>query len=133
MATEPRAPELKMDPAALYREEVITDRKMGTIRLLTPLKTDGTTDASRSVIYIGEAQLLTPVGTLPIAFQIEAQSLAEAVEKFAPAAKVAVEHTVKELQQLRREAASSIVVPQGGMGGLGPGGLPGGGGKIQIP
>jgi len=47
-------------------------------------------------------------------------------------AKEAVERTMKDLQELRRQAASSIVVPQGGMGGLGgPGGL-GPGGKIQI-
>ena len=39
---------------------------------------------------------------------------------------------VRELQQMRREAASSIVVPQGGMGGMPGGGMPGGG-KIQIP
>jgi hypothetical protein len=39
---------------------------------------------------------------------------------------------VRELQEMRRQAASSIVVPQGGMGGLGPGAL-GGGGKIQMP
>jgi hypothetical protein len=42
---------------------------------------------------------------------------------------------MKELQELRRQAASSIVVPQGGMppaGGMG--GLGGaGGGKIQLP
>jgi hypothetical protein len=42
---------------------------------------------------------------------------------------------MKDLQELRRQAASSIVVPQGGMGGLGglPGGGMPGGGKIQIP
>ena len=132
---EERTGEPKMDSAALYREEIITDRKVGTIRMLTPVKKDGTTDASRAVIYIGEAQLLTSVGTLPINFELEARSLEEAVAKFAGTAKEAVERTMKDLQELRRQAASSIVVPQGGMGGLGgmgPGGVPGGG-KIQIP
>ena len=33
--------------------------------------------------------------------------------KFAEVAKEAVERTVKDLQELRRQAASSIVVPQG--------------------
>jgi hypothetical protein len=129
-----------MDPKSLYREEIITDRKVGTIRVLTPIKSDGSSDASRPITYIGEAQLLTSVGTLPINFEIEAQSLDEAVKKFAEMAKEAVERTMKDLQELRRQAASSIVVPQGGMGGLGgmgpggmgPGGMPGGG-KIQIP
>jgi hypothetical protein len=122
-----------MDPATLYREEIYTDRKVGTIRTLTPVKRDGSPDASRKTVYVGEAQLLTSVGALPITFEIEAKSLDEAVAKFAGVAKDAVERTVRDLQELRRQAASSIVVPQGGMGGLGgAGGLPGGG-KIQIP
>jgi hypothetical protein len=138
--TEDRPTEPKMDPKSLYREEIVTDRKVGTIRVLTPIKSDGSDDPSRHVSYIGEAQLMTSVGTLPINFEIEAQSLDEAVKRFAEVAKEAVERTVKDLQELRRQAASSIVVPQGGMGGLGgmgpggmgPGGMPGGG-KIQIP
>lgn len=124
-----------MDPAALYREEIYTDRKVGTIRTLSPVKADGSNDASRSVLYVGEAQLLTSMGAVPITFEIEAGSLEEAVKKFAENAKEAVERTVKDIQEMRRQAASSIVVPQGGMGGvggMGPGGLPGGG-KIQMP
>ncbi len=135
MASRPeeRAGDPTMDPKSLYREEIITDRKVGTIRVLTPVKSDGAADASRAVIYIGEAQLLTSVGTLPINFELEAQTLDEAVSKFAGAAKEAVDRTMKDLQEMRRQAASSIVVPQGGMGGLPGGGMPGGGGKIQIP
>lgn len=134
MATRPdeRAGDPTMDAKSLYREEIITDRKVGTIRVLTPVKSDGTADASRAVIYIGEAQLMTSVGTLPINFELEAQNLGEAVAGFAEAAKEAVERTMKDLQEMRRQAASSIVVPQGGMGGLPGGGMPGGG-KIQIP
>ena len=124
-----RSPDdIKMDSASLYREEIITDRKVGTLRMMTPLKTDGSVDASRPVMYIGEAQIMTQAGPLPINFDIEAKDLAEAVDKFGPAAKDAVEKTVRELQELRRQAASSIVVPQGGMPPLG-----GGGGKIQLP
>lgn len=132
---EDRAADPKMDATTLYREEVYTDRKVGTIRTLTPVKSDGSNDASRAVIYVGEAQLLTSMGAVPITFEIEAGSLDEAVKKFAEHAKEAVERTVKDIQELRRQAASSIVVPQGGMGGIGgmgPGGLPGGG-KIQMP
>ena len=126
--------EAKMDSDSLYREEIITDRKVGTLRMLTPVKDDGTTDAARPVLYLGEAQIMTGAGPLPISFEIDANDLAEAVDKFGGAAKDAVEKTVRDLQELRRQAASSIVVPQGGMGSLGPGGLGGGGGgKIQIP
>jgi hypothetical protein len=121
-----------MDPKSLYREEIVTDRRVGTIRMLTPIKSDGSPDSSRAVVYLGEAQLMTSVGTLPINFELEAQTLTEAVSKFTEGAKEAVDRTMKDLQELRRQQASSIVVPQGGMGGLPGGGLPGGG-KIQIP
>lgn len=130
--SDDRSADARMDPATLYREEIITDRKVGTIRMLTPVKSDGSADTSRAVIYAGEAQILTNAGALPLSFEIEAQSLDEAVKKFSEMAKDAVEKAVRELQELRRQAASSIVVPQGGMGGLGPGGIPGSG-KIQIP
>ena len=130
---EDRTADPKMDHATLYREEVYTDRKVGTIRTLTPVKSDGSNDASRTVVYVGEAQLLTSMGAVPITFEIDAGSLDEAVKKFAGHAKEAVERTVKDIQEMRRQAASSIVVPQGGMGSMGPpGGLPGGG-KIQMP
>lgn len=134
MAINPteRTADAKMDPDALYREEIYTDRRVGTIRVLIPVKSDGSPDPARKTIYAGEAQILTGAGPLPIGFDIEARSLEEAARKFADTAKEAVERTVKELQELRRQAASSIVVPQGGMGALGPGGLPGGG-KIQLP
>jgi hypothetical protein len=81
---------------------------------------------------MGEAQIMTNAGPLPISFEVEAANLGEAVDGFAAAAKEAIERTVRDLQELRRQAASSIVVPQGGMGALGGGGL-GGGGKIQLP
>ena len=132
---EEKSPELKMDPSALYREEIFTDRKIGVIRRLTPVNTDGADDPGRPTLYSGETQILTSVGPLPVSFEIEAKSLGDAATNYAEAAKVAVERTVKDLQELRRQAASSIVVPQGGMGGLpggGMGGMPGGG-KIQIP
>src|SRR2546421_217135 len=123
------APELKMDPANLYREGIFTDRKVGTIRVMTPVKSDGSTDAGRKVIYVGETQLMTPVGALPLAFEIEADSLGRAAEKFAEVAAVAVERAVRELQELRRQQSSSIVIPEGIPPGLGgPGG-----GKIKLP
>jgi len=127
MATsEPKSTELKLDPDKLYLEEVLTDRRIGTLRRLTPVTRDGAPDPKRAVSYVGETQILTPAGSIPIAFEIDAASLGEAAEKFAALAKEAIDRTVRELQELRRQASSSIVVPQGPLGG-------GGGGKIQLP
>lgn len=121
-------PELKMDPANLYREEIFTDRKIGTIRVMTPVNKDSTTDSARPVLYVGETQLMTPVGALPLAFEIEADSLGTAAEKFAEFAAVAVEKAVRELQEMRRQQSSSIVIPEGI-----PPGLGGPGGRIKMP
>ena len=123
--SEPKSTELKLDPDKLYLEEVLTDRRIGTLRRLSPVTRDGAPDATRAVSYVGETQILTPAGSIPIAFEIEAASLGEAAEKFGALAKEAIDRTVRELQELRRQASSSIVVPQGPLGG--------GGGKIQIP
>ncbi len=132
MATDPaRAGEPTLDPAALYREEIYTDRKVGTLRVLVPVTAAGAPDPARPTAYSGEAQLLTNMGPLPISFDIEAKSLAEAVANYAEAAKAGIERAMRELMELRRQASSSIVIPQGGA--LPPAGALGGGGKIQIP
>lgn len=135
--TERRGMDPSMDPAALYLEEIFTDRRIGTIRRLTPVKPDATRDIARPVLYIGETQvMMQQVGTLPIAFEIPVSTLEEAAKQFGALAKEAIDRTMKELQELRRQAASSIVVPQGGLppgGGLGGLGGAGGGGKIQLP
>jgi hypothetical protein len=130
MATRPDpASELKLDPESLFLEETFTDRRVGTIRRLTPVQKDGKPDPAKGVIYVGETQVLTPAGPLPIGFEIQAASLSEAAEKFGNHAREAIERTVKELQELRRQQASSIVVPQGPLPPVGPGGP----GKIQMP
>ena len=54
-------PDLKMDAESLYREEVITDQKIGTIRQLIPVTADGEPDPSRQVMFVGSAQLMTSV------------------------------------------------------------------------
>jgi hypothetical protein len=130
MATrEQTTSDIKIDPKTLYLEEVFTDRRIGTIRRLTPVTKDGARDAARPVLYAGETQVLTPAGALPIGFEISAGSLEEAAEKFGQLAKEAIERTVKELQEMRRQAASQIVVPQGPLPPMGGAG----GGKIQMP
>jgi hypothetical protein len=124
--------DITMDAASLYREEIYTDRRIGTIRALVPVHPSGAADAARATVYMGEAQIMTQMGPLPVSFEIEATSLADAVSGYAEAAQVAVERTVRELQEMRRQAASSLVLPGQGGGGFGPSGL-GGGGKIQMP
>ncbi|MCJ7452071.1 MAG: hypothetical protein MUO39_06285 [Steroidobacteraceae bacterium] len=133
MAGQTNAPDPKMDSQDLYREDLYTDRRVGTIRVMTPVKPDGTPDPSRATSYVGQAQIMTPAGALPLSFEIEAKTLAEACEGFAAGAKVAFEETMQELQEMRRQQASSIVIPDAGAASAiaGQGGPPRG--KIQFP
>jgi hypothetical protein len=111
MSSVNEARQAAMDPAQVYREETFTDRKVGTIRRLSPVTADGGVDTTRPVIFVGQAQVMTPMGALPISFELEASTLDVAVEKFGVAAEQAVRETMRELQEMRREQASSLVIP----------------------
>jgi hypothetical protein len=128
MSGENNTQDPTMNPDDLYREETFTDRRIGTIRRMTPVTRDAEVDTTRPVLYQGQTQIMSPAGALPIGFEIEAESLGEAAEKFAAGAHAAIEQTMQEIEKMRREQASSIVMP-------GAGGLPPemGAGKIQIP
>ena len=126
MAQEPGLPEIQVDRDALYREDIYTDRKAGTIRRLTPVTVEGAVDAARPVLYSGQTQLLTPGGVLPLSFDIEATTLAEAAARFPEAVHAALEQAIEEAREYRREASSRIVVPD-----VAGGALPGGG-KIKL-
>jgi hypothetical protein len=116
----------QMSADALYREDIYTDQRVGTVRRLTPVRSDGSDDPARQVQFIGQATVMTPMGSLPISFELQAKTLAEAVAQFGRAAQQAIEEAARELQEIRRQAASSIVIPDAtsaaalkGMGGKG--------------
>src|SRR5260221_14294391 len=98
MATKPETTnDIKVDPNALYLEEIFTNRRIGTIRRLTPVKKDGKRDEARAILYVGETQVMTPAGALPIGFEIGAGSLEGAADKFGPLARRAIERTLRGL------------------------------------
>ena len=124
MAQEMGLPDIQVDRNSLYREEVFTDRKAGTLRKLVPVTPDGAPDATRAVVWSGQTQLLTPGGVLPLNFDIDATTLDEALGRFPAAVHTALEAAIEEAREYRREAASRIVVPDSGS-------IPGGG-KIKL-
>ena len=131
MAAQNDLPEVQLDPTALYREDVFTDRRAGSIRRLTPVTADGSPDPTRHILFSGQTQLLTPAGVLPLGFEIEADTLEQALQKFPDGVRAALEQAIDEARELRREAASRIVVPDVGAGVSGAG--PPAGGKIKFP
>ena len=142
-------PSTERDPSFnaddLYREDTYTDRRIGTIRVLTPVLPSGERDPAREVEFSGQISVMTPMGALPVGFDLPGPTLAEASAAFTEAAKAGVERTMQEIQQMRREAASGLVITGagggggmgGGMGGgfdggFGGGGF-GGGGRLRMP
>ncbi|MDY0004745.1 MAG: hypothetical protein RBU30_25840 [Polyangia bacterium] len=103
--------DIAMDKANLYREEVITDLRVGSIQVFTPVKTDGSPDPARKPLFSGEAQIMGPSGPLPIRTKIEAASLDEALEKFPAAIDQAVKEVVEQIRELQRQEMSRIVTP----------------------
>lgn len=103
--------EIGVDAENLYREDVITDLKVATIRRLTPIRPDGSDDPSRSVMFVGQTTLLSQAGPVPIQCPIEATNLADAMEQFPTAVNAAIERMIEEAREIQREEASRIVVP----------------------
>jgi len=58
------------------------------------------------------------MGAVPISFELDAASLDVAIEKFGASAEQAVQQTMRELQEMRREQASSLVIPDAAAGAL---------------
>jgi hypothetical protein len=103
--------DLKVDTGNLYREEIVTDLRVATIRRLVPVRVDGSEDPSRSVLFSAQTTLMTQAGPVPVSAAIEATSLAEAAQKFPEAIQAAVERLVEEARELQRREMSRIVVP----------------------
>lgn len=99
----------------LYREESYTDLKVASIRKMVPVGPDGTDDQSRTPVFVGSTQLMTPEGPLPIQSQLQANNLTEALEAFPETMKQAMEHVIEQIKQMQEKQKekndSRIIVP----------------------
>ena len=106
-----------VDKKNLYREESITDIKVASIRRLIPINPDGSDDQSRTAIYIGHTQLMSPEGPIPIQAKIPANNLEEAMDAFPEAMQQALAEIIESIQKAQREQElqgggdSRIIVP----------------------
>jgi hypothetical protein len=103
--------DLKLDGDGLFKEESFTDMKTGAVRVLTPVRSDGSVDESRQSVFIGQTQLMSPNGPLPVSCMIEAGSLKEAADKFPDAVSKEVDRMISLAQQAQEKKESRIVVP----------------------
>ena len=103
--------EIKLDITNLYKEEVFTDLRVGSLKQLTPVTKEGDRDLARPIVFIGETQLMSQVGPLPVQTHIEAENLQGAIERFPAAIQAAVEVMIDEVKEHQRKEMSRIVVP----------------------
>ena len=103
--------EIKLDESNLYKEEVFTDLRVGSLKQLTPVTKEGERDLARPMVFVGETQLMSQAGPLPVQTRIEAENLQAALERFPAAIQTAVEAMIEEVKELQRKEASRIVVP----------------------
>lgn len=103
--------ELKLDDKNLYREEVFTDLRVGSLKQLTPVTRDGSRDLGRPMAFVAETQLMSQMGPLPVQTHIDAENLAAAIKAFPVAIQAAVEKMIEEVKELQRQEMSRIVVP----------------------
>lgn len=102
----------------LYREENITDMKVASIRQLVPIKADGSRDESRTTVYVGSTQLMSPEGPLPLQAVLSANNFEEAMNVFPEAMENALQEMIeqaKKMQEMHRakmqKESSRIIVP----------------------
>jgi hypothetical protein len=106
-----KEPEIKIDQDNLYHEETFTDLKVGWIRRLTPVTPDGNRDKSREPLFIGQTQLVTPQGPIPIQCQIPAKTLTEAIKKFPEVMELTIKNMIERAKEIQRESTSRIITP----------------------
>jgi len=108
----------KFNQQNLYREEIFSDLIVGSIRQLSPVKQNGEPDKTRPILFVGNSQIYTQQGPMPIQFPIDAKNLQQAMDGFSEAMEAFVDHLVEQAKELQRQEQSRLIVP----GGPAPGG-----------
>jgi hypothetical protein len=106
-----KEPEIRIDQDNLYHEETFTDLKVGWIRRLTPVTPDGNRDKKRESLFVGQSQLSTPQGPLPIQCQIPAKTLPEAIKNFPEVMELTIKNMIERVKDMQRESTSRIIKP----------------------
>ena len=109
--------DFKVDTANLYREDAITDLKVASIRRMVPVTANGQDDPSRSPVFFGHTQILTPQGPLPLQAKLMANNLSEAIQVFPEAMEREMAQMVEQIRRMQEQEqnkqrdSSRIIVP----------------------
>ncbi len=77
-------------------------------------KLDGSDDEGRQSIFVGNTQLMSPEGPIPLQAKLEVATLEEAIEAFPKAMESAMAEMmeqIKEMQRKQKENESRIITP----------------------
>jgi hypothetical protein len=92
--------------------------KVASIRRLTPIKADGSPDESRTPIFVGSTQLMSPEGPLPLQAILPANNFEEALSAFPGAMEKAMAEMIEQVQKMQemhraqaQKENSRIIVP----------------------
>lgn len=100
---EKKEVDFRIDRSNLYREESFTDLKVGTIKCLNPVRADGSPDKSRKKIFLGNTNVMTPQGPIPIQGAIQAKELQQAIKKFPEAMEAAMDRLIEEAKKYQEQ------------------------------
>lgn len=109
--------DFKVDTSNLYREDSITDLRVASIRRMVPITADGQDDPSRSPVFFGHTQIITPQGPLPLQAKLMANNMGEAIAAFPDAMQQEMTKMVQQIRQMQEEEQkkqnndSRIIVP----------------------
>ncbi len=95
--------DFSVDSGNLYREENFTDIKVASIRKLTPINADGTDDKNRETVYLGQTQLMSPEGPVPLQSYLKADSLEGAMAAFPAAMQQAMSEMIEKFEKMRQQ------------------------------
>ena len=115
--SEGKEKKVKFNQQNLHREEVFSDLTIGSIRQLTPVKPNGELDKTRPILFVGQSQIYTQQGPMPVQFPIDAKNLQLAMEKFPTAMEEFVAHLVEQAKEIQRQEQSRLIVPGGSTAG----------------
>lgn len=109
--------DFNVDTNNLYREESITDLKVASVRRLIPVTADGGEDKSRSPVFLGHTQLMSPEGPVPIQAKLAANTLEEGWVEFPKAMQIKLAEIIEQMKKMQQEqqktaqSDSRIIVP----------------------
>jgi len=106
---------VKVNLQNLYREEMYTDMRTAALRQLTPVKPNGEIDKTRKFLFVGQTNIMSPQGPLPVQFPIDAKNLQEAAEKFPDVMEQFLAKLAEEIKDAQRQEQSRIIVPEGNL------------------